>query len=422
MSHYVDDGLPIPLLCTSTSTDPLNICTELAHKGFRSVEVVLVVLNTSINHVPEGYTRFYTDELPANFAQAWVSSDLGASIFFIKCMSNNMLSKPGDGTSASFSSKLLGNIQVVLRLITDRVMHGRVVAVSGVYPEEFVKLLLEHYRQQLPSSSVGCAGAMECTIEEAHGMLFACVNGHSFNDCSPGFRTSSLLSCTLVCPLCIAAEGAEYAAHVTAMGDDFHTNLNFIAKQRGFKVADESNILFAHEGLCQGGHFFDMSTDMGAQGNGKVLRWQDARYGRRKGGILSEQDRRTAFAGCVDPTSQFQIKWSFDQRYFLVAKSRIEPNSLMCGYGSSIIVPGDYISDCLFKVASVFQSRPPPFFLSCHEYRNEASFIACCGVGDRANIVTQFVKGKGEDGDFFCGLLMKTGSSAIEAGTPFAYQ
>ena len=418
MQHYVDDGLPYPLLYTSDCTDPSSICNALATNGFRNVEVVTVVLDNSNNIVPEGYTRFYIDTFP-NTAEAWVSSSEGASIFFIKCLQSNLSKKEESG----FTAKFLESIGAVLDLITDRVMHGRVVTVSGGHPEATLRLLLSLYRRQLPVNILGCMGASStCEVEETHGMMFACVNGHGFNDCSPGFRTSILLSPKLLCTQCLNTEGEEYAAHVTARGDDFHTSLNFISQQRGFKVADRDHVIFPYSGICKEADFFDMSTDMSQVGNGKFLRWMEARYGVSGDVQMNEESRRALFAGLVDPASQLKINWSFEQRYFLVAKKRIEANSIMCAYGASILHPGDYIDDCQFRASSRYRNSASPFYFSCLDFRNESSFVACCGAGDRPNIVTQFVKGKYLTGEFFCCLLMKTGNSVVEADTPFAYQ
>ena len=415
MQHYNDDGSPFPLLYTSTCSDPSSICEALAANGFRNAEVVSVVLDNSNNVVPEGYSRFYVDTLP-NGAEAWVSSSEGASMFFIKCLHNHISKKDASG----FTPKFLESNAAVLDLITDRVMHGRVVTVSGGHPEVTLRLLLSLYRRQLPENSLGCAGASTCDVEVSHGMIFACVNGHSFNDCSPGFRTSMLLSHKLLCPQCLKTEGDEYAAHVQDVGDDFHTNLNFIAQQRCFKVADRDHVIFSYSGILKEGDFFDLTTDMSSKGNGRMQKWIEFRY--PAGDEDSGEAPQRSFAGFVDPASQLKIKWSVEQRYFLVAKKRIEANSIVCAYGSSIIHPGDYIDNCQFRATSRYLNTASPFYFSGIEYRNEASFVSCCGAGDRPNIVTQFVKGKYPNGDFFCVLLMKTGNSVVEADTAFAYQ
>lgn len=397
----------------SSVVNALDVSNVLARAGVPVIEGILHLQVT-----PEG-----GGSLPPEFqvfdcgcvgVVAGISAD-GNAMFLVELLKTD-ISRRGGGFTRSFLARVTPGL---LKALAFRLNHGRIVLVSC--PDSIVSsllwLILEQYWNLFPTVAYCVPVALR-----PHGMQFVCSNGCIFEECTPGFSRASLLSKELLCPKCIELEGLAFHEYRnTVSHGNFDLEMKYIFKVRDVVEADEQHCFFPWgDERSSEAELFDMTTD--PRGNAKALRWADMRFGERARGMSSSVRND----GVVDAFTQLMWCWSVKRRFYLGSKLAIAKDSILFFYGGEINEHADIVDDCLFE-AHVSEKKEAggahkvPFMITCTNIRNEASFVACCGIGERANVRTSFVKGVTGNGRFFCGIAFVVIHNIL-ANTGLAYR
>ena len=392
--------------------DAFDVSNVLARAG---VPVMEGILHLHVVHEGEGSLppEFQVFDCDCQGVVAGISAD-GHAMFLVELLKTDVSHR--GGFSRSFVARVKSGLLKALAL---RLNHGRIVlaSCSEAVVTPLLFLILEEYWGLFPMVTRAVTVATR-----KHGMEFVCSNGCIFNECTPGFSRACLLSKELLCPKCIESEGIAFHEYRNTFSHgNFDIEMKYIFKVRNVVEADEEHCFFPWgDKTSIEADLFDMTTDQ--RGNDKALRWADLRFGGRERGVATGV--RTD--GVVDAFTQLVWCWSFKRRFYLGSKLAIAKNSVLFFYGGEITEHADIVDDCLFE-AHVSEKKEAggahkvPFMITCTNLRNEASFVACCGVGERANVRTSFVKGRTASGRNFCGVVFVVIHNIL-ANTGLAYR
>jgi hypothetical protein len=396
----------------SIVANEFDVSSVLALAGVPVIEGIL-----QLHVVPEGEgslpAAFQVFDCDCKGVVAGISAD-GHAMFLVELLKTDVSHR--GGFSRSFVARVKSGLLKALAL---RLNHGRIVLLScaEAFVTSLLLLILEEYWGLFPLvTSAVTVGTRK------HGMEFVCSNGCIFNECTPRFSRACLLSKELLCPKCIDSEGIAFHDYRnTVSHGNFDLEMKYIFNVRKVVEADEEHCFFSWgDKPSSEAELFDMTTD--PRGNAKALRWADVRFGDRERGVSAAV--RTD--GVVDAFTQLVWCWSFKRRFYLGSKVSIAKDSILFFYGGEMTEHADIVDDCLFE-AHVSQKKEEggahkvPFMITCTNVRNEASFVACCGVGERANVRTSFVKGRTASGRNFCGVAFVLINNIV-ANTGLAYR
>lgn len=403
---YVVPAAKVEVLPTVSAIDVVS--DLLAGLGRPLIEVVV-----HVHVVDEGTTFTLPDEYQAFDSGCGVDAGVtaeGHAMYVVRLAKRDVV-KNG-GFSRSFLSRMKSGL---LNVLSSRLNRGRIVVIScpSNVLTTWLRVILDQYWNLFP---------LDVQTQRPHGLDFLCSNGCVFKECNPDFARSSLMAKEFLCEQCIVAEGEAFREYQSTVSrGDFVLDKNYILNVRKVKEADEEHCFFPWGDIqTSKAQLFDMTTD--ARGNDKALRWLNVRFR-----DLSQDDSSNVNKeGVVDAFTQLAWCWSAKRRFYLATKTSIAKDSIIAFYGGSITAHADVLDDCLFEahVSKQDENRgyhKVPFMVSCVKVRNEASFLACCGVGERANVRTSFVKGRRADGRLFCGIAF-VAICNISAGSGLAYR
>ena len=396
----------------SSAVNVLDVSNVLARAGVPVLEGILhlQVIHEGGGSLPPDFQVF---DCGCEGVVAGISAD-GNAMFFVELLKTD-ISRRG-GFTRSFLARVTPGLLKALAL---RLNHGRIVLVScpDTALTSLLWLILEQYWHLFPM----VADAVPVALPP-HGMQFVCSNRCIFEECTPGFCRASLLSKELLCPKCIESEGLAFHEYRnTVSHGNFDLELKYILKVRNVVEADQEHCFFPWgDERSSEAELFDMTSD--PRGNALALRWADVRFGERARGVSSGVRND----GVVDAFTQLMWCWSVKRRFYIGSKVAISNNSVLFFYGGEITEHADIVDDCLFeahvsKKNAEGGAHKVPFMITCTNIRNEASFVACCGVGERANVRTSFVKGLDRNGRFFCGIAFVVIRNIL-ANTGLAYR
>ena len=396
----------------SSPFNALDVSNVLARAA---VPVMEGILHLQVTHEAGGSlpTEFQVFDCGCEGVVAGISAD-GNAMFLVELLKTDISGR--GGFTRSFVARVTPGL---LKAVALRLNHGRIVLVScpDTVVSSLLWLILEQYWNLFPMVADAVPIAMRL-----HGMKFVCSNGCIFEECTPGFSRASLLSKELLCPKCIVSEGLAFHEYrSTVSHGNFDLEMKYILKVRDVVEADEQHCFFPWgDERSSEAELHDMTTD--SRGNAKALRWADRRFGERARGVSSGVRND----GVVDAFTQLIWCWSVKRRFYLGSKVAIAKDSILFFYGGEIMEHADIVDDCLFE-AHVSETKQAggahkvPFMITCTNIRNEASFLACCGVGERANVRTSFVKGLTANGRSFCGIAFVVINNIL-ANTGLAYR